>query len=332
MNGNIDGIMTRNVNVALKVLKLKIPALVLFQARSFDPRLNYIIYDNKAIAAIAAEHFFKTGQENFAYCGYRNMQWSMERGQNFAFLIKKRGFKMHTFQYADLKIYHANPTEEKRLADWLKMLPKPVAIFACNDDMGLQIIETCKTAQLNVPQQVAVLGVDNDHINNMLSDVPLSSISLNFEKGGFEAASILEKMMAGTNEAGKKIIVRPITLIVRRSSSQFRFEEPQVALACDFIRRNAHKRLQVSDVVQNSLISRRSMELAFQKHLGCSIHDEIISNQLDKICYLLKETNMTISQIASLMGYSDIKHICRIFKKNKDITCTTYRKLYQRSI
>ena len=91
--------------------------------------------------------------------------------------------------------------------------------------------------------------------------------------------------------------------------------------ACDYIRQNAHKRLQVADVIRNSAMSRRSLELAFRKYRGRTIHDEIMAVQVDKICYLLNETHMTISQIAGIMGYSDIKHICRIFKKNKSITC-----------
>ena len=176
----IAGVMTRNSKTAAKALKLNIPTIVLFQTRNFDPRLNYIIYDNKAIAAIAAEHFLNAEHKNFAYCGYKNMQWSIERGQNLNLIIKENGLKVHNFQYAEPTLSPAGQTEDKRLKEWLRKLPKPIAIFTCNDDMGLHLIEICKSAQFHIPQEIAVLGVDNDQINNVLADVPLSSISLNF--------------------------------------------------------------------------------------------------------------------------------------------------------
>ncbi len=183
-------------------------------------------------------------------------------------------------------------------------------------------------AGLHVPEQVAIVGVDNDELVCELSDPPLSSVALNVERGGYEAAEMLDKLMAGKESIKKDIIVEPMHVVTRQSTDILAVEDPEVADAMRFIRRHSKRIIQVSDVVDSVGLSRRVLQQRFRRIFGRSIYDEIKRCRLEQIVLVLAETDLSISQIASAFGYAGIEKLSRYFQREKGMTPLAYRKQY----
>jgi LacI family transcriptional regulator len=215
---------------------------------------------------------------------------------------------------------------------WLKQLPKPIGLMACNDDQGQHVLEACKIGGLHVPEQVAIVGLGNDDLICDLVNPPLSSIAVSAEKAGYEAAGVLDKIMAGKKVTNQKIVVRPTHVVTRQSTNVFAVDDRDVLMALHFIHRRARKEaIQVDDVLRAVSLSRRSLYNRFAQILGRSVHEEIKRVRVDQLAQLLVSTNVPISHIASTLGYSDIKNIARYFKQLKGMTPLEYRKCHSLS-
>jgi LacI family transcriptional regulator len=190
------------------------------------------------------------------------------------------------------------------------------------------VIEACKSVNLKIPQEVAVLGFDNDEFSCRLSNPPLSSIDHSMERAGYEAAAMLDKLMHGRKMKNQIISVKPLYVVTRQSTNILAIEDTDVAKAIRFIRSNSNKFIQVSDVVNETTVSQRVLLRKFKKLTGNTINDEILYSRIDHICRMLVESKLSISQIALQAGYSDINHISRLFKKIRGITPLDYRKKY----
>jgi LacI family transcriptional regulator len=202
--------------------------------------------------------------------------------------------------------------------------------MACNDDRARQVMEACKIAGLHVPEEVAIIGVDNDDLVCNLSHPPLSSIALNFERSGYEAAELLDKLMTGEKMADQRIVVRPTHIVTRQSTDILAIEDREVAKAVRFIRQHSKEPIQVSDVVDAVLVSRRSLYHQFRRVLGRSPNEEIRRTRVEQIVRMLVETNLPVSKIAFALGYSSVAHIARYFRQEKGMNLQSYRKLYGR--
>jgi LacI family transcriptional regulator len=216
------------------------------------------------------------------------------------------------------------------MANWLKSLPKPVGLMTFADDRSQQVIDTCKIAGVNVPDEVAVIGVDNDDLICDLSDPPLSSIAFNTERAGYEAAELLDKLMAGKKVVNQTIVVRPTHIVTRQSTNIIAIEDRVVADAARFIRQHSRKIIQVSDVTSAVMVSRCTLERRFRRALGKSVLKELKRVRTDQITQMLMETNLSVSQIASTLGYLSATHIARYFRQEKGISPLAYRKKYGR--
>ena len=215
------------------------------------------------------------------------------------------------------------------MAHWLKSLPKPVGLMTCCDDCSQHIIEACKIAELHVPEQVAVIGVDNDELVCKLSNPPLSSIALNFERGGYEAAELLDKLMTGKEKMKNQLIkVEPTYPVSRQSTDILAIDDSDIAKAIRFIRQHCKEPIRVDNVVAAAALSRRVLEKRFQKILGRSVLCEIRRVRVEQIVRMLVGTNLPISQIASKLGYPSVDHIARYFRQEKAMTPLAYRKQY----
>jgi LacI family transcriptional regulator len=280
---------------------------------------------------MAAVHLLSLGLRNFAFCGFENLCWSQARGEDFSKRIADAGFRTCFYSVPRLKIQRLWENEQIILVDWLKSLPKPIGLMACNDDRGHYVLEACQVAGLRVPDEVAVIGVDNDELICDLTTPPLSSIALNHEKAGYRAAQLLDNMMAGKDVDSKSIIsLEASHVVARQSTDVLAIEDREVAEAVRFIHRHSSEAIQVSDVADSVVVSRRVLERRFREVLKKSVHDEIRSARVERASRMLVETDLSVSQIALHLGYPSDKHIARHFRKEKGITPLRYRKKFDR--
>ena len=322
----IDGAIVRDVKVVEGLVHSGIP--VIFAQHNKESYAPYpsIITDSALIGNMAAEHFLDRGFRNFAYCGLDEFAWSRGRGQHWQQRLGQAGFTVSLYRPAASKRGKALQNEQSRIADWLKSLPKPVAVMCCNDDRALLVIEACKLADCSVPDDVAVLGVDDDVLVCDLADPPISSIALNTEGAGYEAARLLDHLMKGDQMAGQVIPVQPTHIVTRMSTDMLAVTDPDVTAALGFIRRNSSRLIQVDDVVEATTVSRRVLEKRFKAILRRSVHQEIRRVRVNGIIRLLVGTDMSVADIAAHCGFDGVEHIARHFRKETGVSLREYRK------
>lgn len=319
-----DGLIARDSQHMSSFLNLKIPKII-DDTKSESPADSTLYTNSDRIGSLAAQYFLGLGFNHFAFCGFEGLTWSKNRYRKYAGCLKEQGlesvFNYHEWPGSAQK----TQTERWNIAEWLKTLPKPVCVFACNDDRGVYVLEACKIIGLKVPEEVAVLGVDNDDLTCDLSSPPLSSIELNFECGGFEAARLLEDKMT-RGESNEHIVVEPIDIVARQSTNIFAIDDQQLLRSLIFIRENFQKPIQVKDVVAATVLSRRDLELKFKNLLRRSIKEEINRLRIESVKRKLIHTNDTIYNIANSLEYTDAQHFGRYFRQITGINPTEYRR------
>ncbi len=325
----MDGIILRDVDKLQEVLDLGIPAVVIGHSQMEVPNLVNVVTDSSAIGRIGAEHLLGCGFKHFAFCGYAGAPWSDLRREFFSRRIREAGFEVHV--YANL-VPAANAWREERhdMAAWLQSLPKPVGLLACNDDCGQQVIEACKLANLVVPDSVGVLGADNDEVVCGLSEPPMSSVAINFERAGYEAALVLFQMLRGRRRVPLKITAAATHVVARHSTDIMAVSDPHVIKALQFIREHARENMMVTDVSRATALSRRALEIKFRRKIGCSILEHIRRVRTDQIVRLLVETELPVRQIAESLGFSDVQHFARYFRAGQQTSPLAYRRAYGR--
>jgi LacI family transcriptional regulator len=322
-----DGIITRDFNALEKLIAKGLPTIIVSHKKPSHGTYN-IDTDDFAIATTAAEYFLGKGFKNFAYCGLDEMLWSCRRAKGFKERVAKAGFETFIYEQPKSKQKRLWNNEQSILAKWLKSLPKPVAVMTCADYRSQEVSEACKIADLRVPEEVAILGVDNDTLLCDLSSPSLSSIALSTEKAGYQAAELLDQLMNRQTAESQTIEVLPTHIITRHSTDILAIDDLQVAKAIRYIRQNSKKLIQVGDVVEATTLSRRSLERHFIAYLGRSILDEIRRVHVEQVAIMLTETNLSVAQIGLLMGYSEINNIRKYFCQLKGISPREYRKRY----
>jgi LacI family transcriptional regulator len=321
-----DAVMTRTIKDVEQLHSLNIPIIYVIHHERSDSPYPSVITDSENIGRMAAEHFLDRGFRNFAFCGFDEMSWSVQRGEFFEKYLKKAGFSVNVYTQPPSKVLQRWENEQRLLAEWIKGLPKPIAIMACNDDRGQHVIEACKAAGIKIPEEVAVLGADNDILVCDLCEPPLSSVALNTEKAGYDAAELLDKLMHGEKMTGQKILVEPTHIATRRSTDILSIQDPDVAEALRFIRNNCRAQITVDDVVESLPVSRRVLEKRFRKLLNRSVLEEIRKARTDAAARMLVETEMPIAQIAEKLGYTETAHLSRYFHKEKGVSPIAFRK------
>jgi LacI family transcriptional regulator len=324
-----DGIIMRDSLIKNELIKLRIPTILVQHDSSYSKDLPVVTTDSFSIAKMASEHFIERGLKNFAFCGFDNYEWSNYRKHFFCKHNTKSGFKTYVYSSPKNIRMHDWEKEQSHVSDWLKTVPKPVGLLACNDDRGQHILEVCKRLSLKVPEDVAVIGVDNDPMICDIGDPPLTSIALNVESAGYEAAKLLDQMIDNQEIKAQPINVSPTHIVHRQSTDLLAVSDPEVVVAIRFIKENAKNKILVDDVVKITRIGRRSLEQRFRKTIHRSIYDEIRKVRVEMISKLLIETDLPISHISSLFNFTDVEHISRYFKKEKGIGLREFRKLHQ---
>jgi LacI family transcriptional regulator len=326
-----DGIIAPlwDAKIIEMIVDLGLPAVICGIER---PALNIcrVVTDDIAVGRIAAEYFMEHGFQRFAFCGFDDAIWSQRRGDCFSKKIAQAGFSAHLYRQPRSGRRQTIKEEQTIIAEWLRALPKPVAIMACNDDRSRDVLAACRIAGIEVPREAAILGVDNDELVCDLSYPQLSSIATSTERAGYETARVLDKLMRGQKiaENEKEVVISPLHVVTRQSTDIMAIEDQKVAEAVQFIRKHSRKVIQVGDVVEAVGLSRRALQQRFRKVLSHSVHEEIKSARVNQMASMLTSTNLTISQITRLLGYPDVSNISRYFKKQKGISPSDYRKQF----
>ena len=298
-------------------------------AQDFKRRFNNIpnITSNyHDTGRLAARFFIEKGYEHFAFYGYKDTVWSDERCDGFYEGVKEAGYgkNFHTYtnqQLETLWYYDSTP-----LLNWLKQLPRQTAVFCCDDNQGNKITEICKSNRIQIPEHLAVLGVDNDTTLCELSDPPLSSVHLDIEAGGYETAELIMNLMTQKDFQPQDVIIKAISIINRASTNSFATNDMYINEALEFIHSNLDKALKVTDLVKKLPLSRRLLEMRFKKVTGRSVYNYIIYNRIEEFARKIHETDKPINEIATEMEFYNYSNLVQQFKQIKGCTPTEFRK------
>lgn len=313
-----------------------IPVIDVSAAR-FLPDIPYVETDDVAIAALATQHFLERGFRNFAFLGDRRFRWSDNRCRAFGAAVASRGFPLEVFDgptgrgrprgVGARRETEGEPVDDTgRIEAWLSSLPKPVAVFACYDNRGRQALEACRRVPLAVPDDVAVLGVDDDRVLCELSSPPLSSVVPDAIGAGRLAARLLESLMAGASLDRDEWLLPPLGLSARQSTDVLAIDDPLVAAAVRFIRDNASSGIKVADVAGRLRVSRRVLESRFARRLGRTPHDEIGRVQFRRVEQLLLETDLSLAAIAQRAGFRHAEYMTVAFARRHGVPPSVWRK------
>jgi LacI family transcriptional regulator len=289
--------------------------------------------DEDAVGRMAADHLIERGFKNFAFCGFNGTDWSDLRRASFERRVSEAGFACQAFenpgptQSFSISDYEEHGERHERdLMAWLQSLPKPCGLMACNDARGRQVLNCCREVGVAAPDEVAVIGVDKDEIFCELSDLPLSSVILNTQQIGFEAAALLGRLMAGENAESSSILVKPMGVMARQSTDVLAIDDRHIAAALKHIREQACDGLDVESILKVVPLSRSVLERRFSQILGISPKAEILRVRLDRVCRLLAESDLSLAEVAQKAGFEHPEYMSRLFKKKMGITPGEFRK------
>ena len=298
-------------------------------AQDFKSRFTTIpniTSEYKLTGRMAADFFLQKGFRHFAFYGYQDVVWSEERCTGFRERIAAEGFGANFYEYHKQSLEHLWYYESEPLTDWVKSLPHPVALMACDDTQANRIMEVCRVLGLHIPEEVAVLGVDNDDIICSLSAPPLSSVSLNIEKGGYEAARLIETLMRDRAAACEDVIIHPVTIVNRLSTDIYATDNPSILTALKFIHQHLTTKIGVEDVVRQVPLSRRLLEMRFRQVTGKSIYQYIFDLRMERFSQSLLASDAPIADLAMEVGFPDSKNLARQFKQCKGCVPAEYRR------
>lgn len=323
-----DAIIAQFTDIDLSVLnQLNIPIIVQnYKERSSG--ISNLTGDYFGTGVMAANFFLHKGYKSFAYYGLTDTVWGRERGEGFKKAVSIRGYDVYEFNNRKRIPSEKWSFDVELVSKWLKSLPKPIALFACDDYYALQITEVCKMYDIDIPEEIAVLGVDNDKLLCDISDPQLSSIELDIENGGYEAGKLLHQFIEKKIVTPVDIIIKPIRIVPRASTERFAVSDKYIEHLLHYIDNNYRNPLSIDDLIRLVPFSRRILEKKFKKETDTSIYQYIQELRIEKFAELLVTTDLPLVEAAARTGFTDYKNISRIFVKAKKMTPLQYRKQF----
>lgn len=297
----------------------------------FDSIPN-ITGDYDLTGKMVAERFLSRGFQNFGFFGYNGVCWSDERCDGFRKRLEEAGSGDSFFKYDRQQIDALWYYDQSGLAEWLLGLPKPIAIMACDDNQGNILLQACNACGIRIPNDVAIIGVDNDEILCNMSDPALSTVNMDIEGGGYEAAAMADRMVHHPSYAGEDIVIRPLNIVARMSSNVFATKDQAILSALQYIHANVDHKILVSDVLTQVPLSRRLLEQRFLKETGTTIYRYISMLRMERFAQLLLSSKDSIANIAARMEEADTKSISRRFQAIKGCTPSEFRKREMRKL
>lgn len=322
-----NGMIARveNLAIARAIRRSKLPVVDVSAARHL-PNVPWVETDDAAIARAAAEHLAQRGFKRFGYCGDPRFNWSRWREEHFCRAVAASGGKVMVFHSPRTpRAADSWSLEHQRLVDWVRSLSKPVGILACYDIQAQRLLDACRDADVAVPEEVAVLGVDNDELLCNLCSPPLSSVVPNAHRTGYTAAELLNRLMRGEPVASQAHLIPPTGIAVRQSTDVLAIDDPDVAAAVRFIREHACDGIRADDVPRRASLSRRVLESRFQKAVGRTPHEEIVRVRMERVKQLLSETDLTLETIAERAGFRHVEYLSVAFKRETGLPPGRFR-------
>jgi LacI family transcriptional regulator len=293
-----------------------------------DSGIPYVTTDDGAVARMAADHLRGLGFSRLAYCGLpknRHTAWSARRAEAFRARALEAGASVRIYSGRHVSTRQWTALQQD-LCRWISSLDKPVGIMAGNDARARHVLEACRTVGARVPEEVAVIGVDNNELLCDLTDPPLTSIEQGARAIGLQAAELLQRLMDGRKSPRLATLVPPERVVVRGSTDVLAIGDADVAAAVRFIRTHGCEHIRVADVLAAVAVSRSTLEARFRAILGRTIHDEIQQTMLARARQLIVEEDLTLKEVASKAGFAHVQHLSNCFRRQFGCTPGEFRR------
>lgn len=312
---------------------LGVPVVNTTQTTAMTPEVPSVASDDRALGSLVADYFIERGFRKFAFCGSTSYSpCSFLRRDGFKEKLEAKGFSASVF--SGLGDPPTRKIDWKRdwekVAQWIRSMNQPLALFADNDGCGRVLAELCRELDIHVPEEIAIVGANNDELVCEFSNPHLSSVTLAKEQVGFEAAELVEQLIKKKKTAALPILIPPLGITSRRSSETFAVEDPHIAKALNFIYTYAGESIGVEDLLKEVPLCRRTLEVRFRNAIGRSPHEEIRRAHVERAKKLLTGTNLPLERIAEASGFSTTKHFYLNFRKETGLSPTQYRKKFKR--
>lgn len=333
--GNWDGIIVRSptLEIAQRIHKTRIPSVELFTPPRPGKIFPDVITDYVKVSQLAAKHLMECELKQFAYFSVVDTAWSNFRCQKFCRALAEHGFSCNTFpvEKSEGNFYPHSLKSwdigyQNRLIRWLQNLPKPVGLFVATDSYAIYVLQTCMTASISVPDEIAVLSCDNDLLICRTVFPQLSSIDHNSYMVGYRAAELLDRKMKRKPCPSETIFVPPGMVAERQSTNMIAVEDEDVAKALAFIHRHLSEPINVTHIADATYVSRKTLERRFKEILRRTPSEEIFRIRMNKAKMLLRETSLPFDTIAEQVGYPSVEYFFRVFKKFFKVTPSRYRQ------
>jgi LacI family transcriptional regulator len=278
--------------------------------------------DYDTTGRMAARYFQKKLYTEYAFYGIKDIVWSEERCEGYKNEIQK--FKGHFHCYME----QVGVDNRDKVVQWLKCLPKPIAVFCCDDARALYLTETCKISGIRVPEDIAILGVDDDDLLCHISDPTLSSIQMDVENGGYMTCKLLHEQLKSGSKKPFNVNILPLRIQERNSTSVLNITDPNVLKLVEVIEADYSKDLKMDDLLKMVSLSRRSIEMRFKKVTGITIYQYLLRVRVDHLAYLLATTDRSYIDIVYEVGFRDLGNVSRTFRKFKGCSPMEWRRMH----
>ena len=323
-----DGIIAMvNTRAEARIIaQLALPTVNLSGALA-EAGVPRVTVDNHAAGRLAAEHLLQRGFRRFAYYSPRGVWYATQRGAGFCQAVDQAGGTCSIFQgRSSLGSPLVLEEADQRLLDWIGALRRPVGLFACHDYRARLILEACRQLGLHVPDDVAVIGMDDDHFACDFSDPPLTSVSRNGKRVGEEAARLLDRLMSGKAAPAADILVPPDGVVTRRSTDVTAIDDPTVVAAARYMRDHLAEPIGVAEVVKALGISHRGLGKGFHRALGQTPRAYLAQLRVERAKHLLAEQpKLRLALVAERCGFRDAKRLRLVFQRYVGQSPRTYR-------
>lgn len=324
-----QGIISRSPDntACIKAAQRSIPVVSLRHLYE-RPQFPTLFPDQHVIGRRIAEHLLQRGFSNFGYCGVDdNKRWEQLRREAFTKAVGEHGYYVACYKPAYVRSLSLNwEREQELIGQWLLDLPKPLGIMASHDSQGVQLLDACRRVGVNVPDDVAVVSVDNDPVLCELASPPLSSLDQNVRNLGYQAAAMLDEMMAGHTVPPENYFYPPGEIVTRQSSDVVAVSDRKLSIAMRYIRENALKPIDVDSIAKASGQSRRSLEKGFADVFKTSPMNRVHEIRLRALKRLLRETDHSLDEVSRIAGFEYAEYMSRFFKKRTGLTPGQFRK------
>ncbi len=328
-----DGIIADfdDPTVAAALSRSRIPVVAVggsYEDESAYPLgVPYVATDNFKLIKLAYDHLIEAGLRRFALFSLPEAmenRWAQERENAFRSLMRRDKMEAEIYRGQGTSAPSWDEAVEQQIK-WLHSLPKPVGIIAVSDARARQLLQACMIAGIEVPEQVGLIGIDNDPLARMLTRIPLSSVIQGAQEMGRAAAHLLDQMLNGARLSGTRILVPPAGINVLASSRHEPAKHPHVMRARHFIRQYACQGIKTGQVADYVGISRSSLESHFRQELACSVHDEILRFKLDAATTILAAGECNIADVARNCGFTSVQYMHAVFKRELGCTPRAYQ-------